>query len=104
MQTELLLTFPTTSPKGLKAITVVPRTAEDTGGRFRVWLYREADVVGERGERCKGAELVWDRKIEGRFPEMKELVSMVLQLMRALRRADSRLRLSPACRNSAFAI
>jgi predicted Rdx family selenoprotein len=32
-------------------------------------------------ERWKGANLVWDRKIEGRFPEMKELKQRVRGLI-----------------------
>lgn len=96
-QTELFLTFPPSvdappanSPNaapvapGLRSISLVPRNAPETGGRFRVWLLlgdSAADVqgpypTGSKGkERWRGWELVWDRKIEGRFPEMKELVS-----------------------------
>lgn len=97
-QTELLLTFPPSvdapsdeapnaapAAPGLRSITLVPRNAPETGGRFRVWLLlgdataKEVDgpyPTGNKGkERWRGWELVWDRKIEGRFPEMKELVS-----------------------------
>ena len=49
IQTELFLTFPTPL---IKAITLMPLTAPETGGRFRVWL----DVGIED-------ELVWDRKV-----------------------------------------
>ncbi|KAG9317225.1 hypothetical protein JVU11DRAFT_1418 [Chiua virens] len=46
-------------------VSVVPLNSEDTAGRFRVWL-----EVGE------GAPiLIWDRKVNGGFPELKELVS-----------------------------
>lgn len=45
-----------------------------------MWLYRyrsiEQEFVESEGkDKWDGAELVWDRKTEGRFPEMKELVS-----------------------------
>jgi predicted Rdx family selenoprotein len=98
-QTELFLTFPPSvdassdeTPRaapvasGLKSISLVPRNAPETGGRFRVWLLLGDSAAKEvqgpyptankgKEERWRGWELVWDRKIEGRFPEMKELVS-----------------------------
>ena len=49
IQTELFLTFPNPA---LRAITLQPLNAPETGGRFRVWL--------DSGE---GDELVWDRKV-----------------------------------------
>ena len=58
--TELLLTFP---PPELASISVIPLTSDETAGRFRVWVF--ADV---------GPTLVWDRKVEGGFPELKVLV------------------------------
>ncbi|EIM88237.1 uncharacterized protein STEHIDRAFT_77080 [Stereum hirsutum FP-91666 SS1] len=59
--TELFLTFP--SP-AIKSITTIPLNTDETAGRFRVWLTveREAQPV-----------LVWDRKVEGGFPELKVL-------------------------------
>lgn len=91
--TELFLTFPPISidvevdalegreggkverkESGLKAISLLPRSAPETGGRFRVWLYRQSDGREEEFASWGGAELVWDRKLEGGFPEMKELV------------------------------
>ncbi|GAA5830691.1 hypothetical protein JCM5353_004089 [Sporobolomyces roseus] len=96
-QTELFLTFPPPLPPsdspqtpespqaGLKAITLVPRNAPETGGRFRVWLMRDQgeDASGERKEEDKkrGWELVWDRKIEGGFPEMKGLKQRIRNLI-----------------------
>lgn len=80
-QTELFLTFPplsTSTPSaerpgememiksGIACIALLPRSAEEQGGRFRIWLYRR--------EGNGKAELVWDRKLEGGFPEMKPLV------------------------------
>ncbi|SGY34041.1 BQ5605_C002g01583 [Microbotryum silenes-dioicae] len=73
VQTELFLTFPTTSETGIRAIALVPRTSPETGGRFRVWIYRE----GTQGK----ADLVWDRKIEGGFPELKVLKQRVRDLI-----------------------
>ncbi|RPD61904.1 hypothetical protein L226DRAFT_613260 [Lentinus tigrinus ALCF2SS1-7] len=58
--TELFLTFPTPI---IKAINIMPLNAEDTAGRFRVWLYRDG----------KDPVMVWDRKFEGGFPELKVL-------------------------------
>ncbi|KAI0676891.1 Rdx family-domain-containing protein [Trametes maxima] len=60
VSTELFLTFPTPA---IKSITVMPLNAEDTGGRFRVWLYLDGQPP----------TLVWDRKVEGGFPELKVL-------------------------------
>ncbi|KAA1466153.1 hypothetical protein DENSPDRAFT_830903 [Dentipellis sp. KUC8613] len=59
--TELFLTFPAPA---LKSITIIPLNSEETAGRFRVWL-----TVGQE----RNSVLIWDRKIEGKFPEMKEL-------------------------------
>lgn len=74
--TELFLTFPplsTTSPEGvvtstgLKSINLLPRSAPETGGRFRVWLYRERSIEEEYEQNCPdswgAAELIWDRKV-----------------------------------------
>jgi len=61
--TELFLTFP---PPALKSITIVPLNSEDAAGRFRIWL-----AVKEDGPPV----LVWDRKVEGQFPELKVVVS-----------------------------
>ncbi|KAF8680096.1 hypothetical protein RhiXN_00666 [Rhizoctonia solani] len=60
-QTELFLTFP---PPALSSITLVPLNSTETGGRFRVWLL-PAD--------SDDPKLVWDRKTEGGFPELKVL-------------------------------
>ncbi|KAI0771887.1 Rdx family-domain-containing protein [Trametes elegans] len=60
VSTELFLTFPTPA---LKSITVLPLNSEDTAGRFRVWLFLDG----------KPPILVWDRKVEGSFPELKVL-------------------------------
>lgn len=51
IQTELLLTFPTPV---VRTITLIPLKAEETGGRFRVWV----DLGDGASPR-----LVWDRKV-----------------------------------------
>ncbi|BGP12436.1 hypothetical protein JCM10213_006998 [Rhodosporidiobolus nylandii] len=93
-QTELFLTFPPPvpstdgsppAPAGLKSITLVPRNAPETGGRFRVWLLRKdgaKDHEGDAGkESWKGWDLVWDRKVEGGFPELKVLKQRIRNLI-----------------------
>ncbi|CEL57778.1 hypothetical protein RSOLAG1IB_02522 [Rhizoctonia solani AG-1 IB] len=60
-QTELFLTFP---PPALSSIALVPLNSAETGGRFRVWL---------RTTESDDPQLVWDRKTEGGFPELKVL-------------------------------
>ncbi|ORX33866.1 Rdx family-domain-containing protein [Kockovaella imperatae] len=66
-QTELFLTFPTPT---LKSITLQPLTAPDTAGRFRVWLYTN-----------DGVQILWDRKREGGFPELKVLKQRVRDVL-----------------------
>lgn len=61
-----MLTFPTPI---IKSITVLPLNSEETGGRFRVWLF-----VSEHPP-----ILAWDRKVEGGFPELKVLVSVLIR-------------------------
>ncbi|QRW05398.1 hypothetical protein RhiLY_04397 [Ceratobasidium sp. AG-Ba] len=60
VQTELFVTF----ASAIAAISLIPLNSPETGGRFRVWLYtttRDAPA------------LMWDRKVEGGFPELKVL-------------------------------
>ncbi|RSH93808.1 hypothetical protein EHS25_006456 [Saitozyma podzolica] len=66
-QTELFLTFPTPV---LKGITLLPLTSPETGGRFRVWV-----------DMGQGGELVWDRKTEGGFPELKILKQRIRNII-----------------------
>ncbi|GAA5850880.1 hypothetical protein JCM9279_006227 [Rhodotorula babjevae] len=88
-QTELFLTFPpgvdSSSPPGLRAITLVPRNTPETGGRFRVWLRSSAptgtDTAGKGKDKWNGWELVWDRKIEGGFPELKDLKQRIRNII-----------------------
>lgn len=65
VQTELFLTFP---PPTLGCATLIPRNSDETSGRFRVWL-----SVGS-----EPPQLMWDRKVEGGFPELKVLVGTPL--------------------------
>jgi predicted Rdx family selenoprotein len=64
VQTELFLTFP---PPVVQSITLIPRNAPETAGRFRVWLRMGDDAAPI-------PILAWDRKVEGGFPELKVLV------------------------------
>ncbi|KZO94980.1 hypothetical protein CALVIDRAFT_483516 [Calocera viscosa TUFC12733] len=77
VQTELFLTFP---PPAIKGITLVPLNSPETGGRFRVWLSGES-----------GLKLMWDRKVAGGFPELKELkqrIRDVIQPEKSLGHSD----------------
>ncbi|WWC60784.1 uncharacterized protein I303_103360 [Kwoniella dejecticola CBS 10117] len=69
IQTELFLTFPTPL---IRTITLIPLNAPETGGRFRVWV----DVGAGKKD-----ELVWDRKTEGGFPELKVLKQRIRNLI-----------------------
>jgi len=66
IQTELFVTFP---PPVLKSITLIPLNTPETGGRFRVWLFTKA----KENSSCSSVELVWDRKTQNGFPELKDL-------------------------------
>ncbi|KAF7302844.1 hypothetical protein MKEN_01246500 [Mycena kentingensis (nom. inval.)] len=82
VQTELFLTFP---PPVIDAITLIPRNSEETAGRFRVWVKQPAPGLAPR--------LVWDRKTEGGFPELKVLkqrVRDVLQPGKSLGHSDKK--------------
>ncbi|KAF8640002.1 hypothetical protein AX17_001248 [Amanita inopinata Kibby_2008] len=60
VQTELFLTFP---PPTIESITLMPLNTDETAGRFRVWLSYGSEAP----------QLMWDRKVEGGFPELKVL-------------------------------
>ena len=73
----------------LSCVALLPRVEEDSAGRFRVWVYyndHDGDESGTAGGKVK-ATCVYDRKTMGRFPEMKELVSLHA---RGRRRGDER--------------
>ncbi|KAK7470862.1 hypothetical protein VKT23_002278 [Stygiomarasmius scandens] len=80
VQTELLLTF---GPPVIGSITLIPRMSDDTAGRFRVWV----SIPGQ------DPNLVWDRKTEGGFPELKVLKQRVRDLVqpdKSLGHSDSK--------------
>lgn len=56
----------TFEPPVLQSVTIIPLDSDDAVGRFRIWL-----TLKEDGSPI----LVWDRKVEGQFPELKHLVS-----------------------------
>jgi predicted Rdx family selenoprotein len=96
VQTELMLTFtprigtdaaPTKASGGaeLHAVTLVRLTADETAGRFRVWLSWDGGVT------C-----VSDRKADGEFPELKVLVRRRAWLNVRAPAADSLHRLTEA--------
>ncbi|KAF8204962.1 Rdx family-domain-containing protein [Pholiota molesta] len=79
VQTELFLTF---GPPTIGSITLIPLNTDETAGRFRVWL----SVPGS-----EQAQLMWDRKVEGGFPELKVLkqrIRDVLQPGKSLGHSD----------------
>jgi selT/selW/selH-like putative selenoprotein len=61
VQTELFLTFP---PPNIANIVLTPLNSDETAGQFRVWLSYGAE---------RALLLMWDRKMEGGFPELKVL-------------------------------
>ncbi|KAF8318299.1 uncharacterized protein EI90DRAFT_2942139 [Cantharellus anzutake] len=65
-QTELFLTFP---PPVLKSITLIPHDTPEASGRFRLWLATE----NKNHSKDPLIELIWDRKTQGGFPELKDL-------------------------------
>ncbi|KAF8609339.1 hypothetical protein BDV93DRAFT_518172 [Ceratobasidium sp. AG-I] len=70
VQTELFITFP---PPALTSITLIPLNSPETGGRFRVWL-SSSSTLDE-------PTLVWDRKVEGGFPELKVLKQRIRDII-----------------------
>jgi hypothetical protein len=48
-----MLTFP---PPAVTSVALIPLNTEETGGRFRVWVFGEDELV----------KLVWDRKVRTR--------------------------------------
>ncbi|TFK76115.1 hypothetical protein BDN72DRAFT_831551 [Pluteus cervinus] len=80
LQLELFQTFP---PQVLGCISLYPRNSDDTAGRFRVWLVGSDDT----------RHLVWDRKVEGGFPELKNLkqrIRDIIQPGRSLGHSDKK--------------
>jgi len=69
VQTELLLTFPSSV---IASSTLIPLEAEDTAGRFRIWLQRDPQ---------ESPSLIWDRKQEGGFPELKVVKQKIRDIL-----------------------
>ncbi|KAJ7283885.1 Rdx family-domain-containing protein [Mycena rebaudengoi] len=67
IQTELFLTFPNV----IGCIALLPRNSDETAGRFRVWV-----SIGS-----SPAQLAWDRKINGGFPELKVLKQRIRDIV-----------------------
>ncbi|KAL4808670.1 Rdx family-domain-containing protein [Aspergillus unguis] len=65
---ELLSTFST----DLGEVALVPRT----GGVFTVTIF-PSSVLGPSKDLNEGGKVLWDRKTDGGFPEVKELKSRV---------------------------
>ncbi|PVG04200.1 hypothetical protein CPB86DRAFT_778460 [Serendipita vermifera] len=70
VMTELSITFPAPI---IKSSLLVPITAPDPAGRFRVWLLEEPEGHGSEIQ----SMLLWDRKLEDGFPELKALKQKV---------------------------
>ncbi|KAH9999413.1 hypothetical protein BJV77DRAFT_977110 [Russula vinacea] len=67
---------------GLQSVTIIPLDSDDAVGRFRIWL-----TLKEDGPPI----LVWDRKVEGQFPELKHLKQRIrdhIQPERSLGHSD----------------
>ncbi|KAJ7186690.1 Rdx family-domain-containing protein [Mycena filopes] len=73
VQTELLLTFP---PPTIGCIALLPRNADETAGRFRVWV-----TTNGPNESDAAPKLAWDRKVEGGFPELKVLKQRIRDIV-----------------------
>ncbi|KIK08584.1 hypothetical protein K443DRAFT_85093 [Laccaria amethystina LaAM-08-1] len=69
IQTELFLTFP---PPVIGTISLIPLNTDETAGRFRLWL----SILDSQAPL-----LVWDRKVEGGFPELKVLKQRIRDLL-----------------------
>ncbi|KAL4402683.1 hypothetical protein ACI68E_000455 [Malassezia pachydermatis] len=80
VQTELLLTFSEkeylkgTSSKAsgggyLASTMLLPCATPETSGRFRVWV-----AMSSQSDTGSDIHLLWDRKKQGGFPELAELV------------------------------
>ncbi|KAK0533537.1 hypothetical protein OC842_002937 [Tilletia horrida] len=77
-------------PAGLRGVTILPRTAHDQGGIFRVWLTTKTgdahdpahipEELQTQRDRVTST-LLWDRKTEGRFPEPKELKQKIRDII-----------------------
>lgn len=66
---------------------LIPKIDDESSGRFRIYLLppcsSSADLEAEEGGTVYsgGLRLVWDRKTQGGFPEMKVLKQRVRDLI-----------------------
>ncbi|CCF49508.1 hypothetical protein NDA11_004304 [Ustilago hordei] len=91
IQQELLSTFAPTittiDSAGIGSIMLIPKIDDESSGRFRIYLLpsslSSADLEAEEGGTVYsgGLRLVWDRKTQGGFPEMKVLKQRVRDLI-----------------------
>lgn len=66
------------NPK-LGSVSICPSHDVEQSGTFRIWLIREeASISIGPDEAREQSVLLWDKEKEGRFPEVKELVSHLL--------------------------
>jgi predicted Rdx family selenoprotein len=65
--TEISITFP--SPM-IRTISLVATPAPAPAGRFRVWLLEDPNEENKVG----ASSVIWDRKVDNGFPELKALV------------------------------
>ncbi|CAO1630599.1 unnamed protein product [Sympodiomycopsis kandeliae] len=88
VQTELFVTFgeKKDEPRSdhVQSITLLPMTKDETAGRFRVWVYGSKGAGGAQSTgpqsqvpNASRAICVYDRKIKGGFPELKELKQLI---------------------------
>lgn len=63
----MTITFP--SPM-IRTISLVAAPNPAPAGRFRVWLLEDANDENKSG----ASSLIWDRKVDNGFPELKALV------------------------------
>lgn len=78
MQQELLSTFAPIPPAkqedsntaSIASVMAIPKVDDASSGRFRVWILPSTS-------QAQGLQLVWDRKVEGGFPEIKVLKQKV---------------------------
>uniref|UniRef100_V5EZ74 Selenoprotein W-related protein n=2 Tax=Kalmanozyma brasiliensis (strain GHG001) TaxID=1365824 RepID=V5EZ74_KALBG len=74
IQQELLSTFAPIPPAqqansnsaSIASVLLIPKVDDASSGRFRVWIHASSN-------QGSGLQLVWDRKVQAGFPEMKVL-------------------------------
>jgi predicted Rdx family selenoprotein len=54
----------------IRTISLVATPAPSPAGRFRVWLLEDSNEENKAGT----SSVIWDRKVDNGFPELKALV------------------------------